>query len=136
MHQYDRRAEDPYYKRVRRIHCLEDPGSGGKRHLTEIKVGRLYFQICEDIYACGMLCGAGAGIPAPAGENAGDGPQSGMGKLGLQSPDFPGHQLSLRTSDQHPFKFLCGDRRSQQRGRAGKGFQLPGNTFQNGYGSL
>ena len=27
---YDRRAEDPYHKRVRRIHCLEDPGSGGK----------------------------------------------------------------------------------------------------------
>ena len=59
----------------------------------------------------------------------GDGSQSGMGKLGLQSPDFPGHQLPLRSGDQHPFKFLGGDRGSQQRGRTGKGFQLPGNHF-------
>ena len=51
-----------------------------------------------------------------------------MLRMGL-SPEW-------RSGDQHPFKFLCGDRGSQQRGRTGKGFQLPGNTFQNGYGSL
>ena len=43
----------------------EDPGPGGKRLLAQIKIRRLYFPVCQDLYSGGLLC-----RPGPGGSDA------------------------------------------------------------------
>ena len=50
MHQYDRSSKDTDHERVRGVHGVKDPGSGGKRKLQKIKIRKLYYQICTGLY--------------------------------------------------------------------------------------
>ena len=123
------RAEDSDHERVWGIDGVQNPGSGGERQLPEIPVGELYLQIRPDLYACGLLCGSGPGRAAAPGAAPCFWHVSGLGNLDLPGPDLPGYQLPLRSGHQHSLKLLRGNRRRQQRGRAGEGLQLSGDPL-------
>ena len=51
-----------------------------------------------------------------------------VGRLDLQSPYFPGNQLSMCPGDQYSAKLFCRNRRRQQSGSSGKRLQLSGDS--------
>ena len=48
-------AENPHYKRIRRIYGFQNSGSGGEFQFQEIQIRKFYIQICPLLYAYSLL---------------------------------------------------------------------------------
>ena len=136
MHQYDRRAEIRTTKEfgestVSKILDLVENATSRKSKSEEFisRFARIYTPaVCYAALALAFL--------PPLVRMLGMGLSPEWGNWVYRALTFLVISLPLRTGDQHPFKFFAGIGGASNAGSAGKGFQLPGNTFQNGYGSL
>ena len=127
MHQHERCIKDSDNQRVRRVHRIQDSGSGGKCKFPEIKIRELYLQIRKILYSCSLLRSSSAGCSASAGTDAFHGSVTGMGRLDLPCTDLPGYQLPVCTGHQYSAEFLRRYRWREQSGCPGQRLQLSGN---------
>ena len=108
---------------VRRIDGIENFRPRRECKFEEIAFGKLYFKICEILYACGVLRRACARFDSAACESMSESPRRARG-LDISRADISRHKLSVCTCHKHTALVFCGYRRCKQRRNSHKRFKL------------